>query len=312
YPSKHVFIVGGQYRVPLYRQGDTLEISAGYSNVNSGVVANLFNISGSGSIFSARYNHNLQKVGDLEQKLSFGLDWRGYKSVVTQIGVAGAGLVPDVTVHPVSLTYAGTYRKGETDSNFYVSANQNLPGGNDGGTGAYQGDPFITPSRPAARAGANPRYFAARWGFNHNRALPRDWQFRFGMSGQLTRDTMISGEQFGIGGADSVRGFLEREIVNDNGYRGTTEFYTPDLSRFVPVKGARVRAVVFYDWGAVRRMRPAVLENHGQHVASAGLGIRFSRGTNLSFRLDAATVMDSGGLQKIGDLRLHASFAYIF
>jgi hemolysin activation/secretion protein len=312
YPSKHVFIVGGAYRIPLYRQGDSLEFSAGYSNVNSGVVANLFNISGSGSIFSARYNHSLQKAGDLEHRLTYALDWRGYQAAVKQVGVTGASLVPDVTVHPISLTYAGTYRKGETDSNFSVSVHQNLPGGNDGGTGAFQGDPFITPARPTARAGANPRYFATRWSFNHNRALPRDWQFRFGMSGQLTRDTMIPGEQFGIGGADSVRGFLEREIVSDNGYRGTTEVYTPDLSKFVPISGARVRALAFYDWGAVRRIRPGGLELHGQHVSSAGLGVRFSRGTNLSFRLDAATVTDSGGLQKIGDLRLHMSFAYIF
>jgi hemolysin activation/secretion protein len=132
------------------------------------------------------------------------------------------------------------------------------------------------------------------------------------MSGQVTRDTLISGEQFGIGGADSVRGFLEREIVNDTGYRGTTEFYSPDLGRFVPVAGSRVRAVVFYDWGAVKRIRPAVLEQHGQHIGSAGVGVRYSRGTNLSLRLDVATVLDSGGLQKIGDVRVHASFAYIF
>ena len=312
YPSKHVFIFGGQYRIPLYRQGDSLEFSAGYSNVNSGLVANLFNISGSGTVMGARYNQNLQKWGELEHKLTYGLDWRGYQSIVKQIDVAGAGLVPDVTVHPVSLTYAGTYRKGETDSNFYFSLNQNLPGGNDASTGAYQGDPYTIPSRPAARAGANPRYFATRWGFNHNRALPRDWQMRVGMSGQMTRDTLISGEQFGIGGSDSVRGFLEREIVNDTGYRGTAEFYTPDLSRFVPVTGGRMRAVIFYDWGSVRRIRPAVLEAHGQHIASAGVGVRFSRGTNLSIRMDVATVLDSGGMQKIGDVRAHASMAYIF
>ncbi len=312
YPSKHVLIVGAQYRIPLYRQGDSVEFTAGYSNVNSGVVANLFNISGSGSIFGARYNHNLQKIGDLEHKLSYGLDWRAYQSVVTQIGVAGAGLVPDVTVHPISLTYSGTYRKSESDTNFYVSANQNLPGGNDAGTGAFEGDPLVTPARPAARAGANPRYFVTRWGFNHNRALPRDWQFRWGMSGQLTRDMLVSGEQFGIGGADSVRGFLEREIVNDNGYRGTLEFYTPDFGGAVPVTGARIRALAFYDWGAVNRIRPTVLEIHGQHVSSAGFGLRFSRGTNVSLRLDVATVTDSGGLQKIGDVRVHASFAYIF
>jgi len=312
YPSKHVFIVGAQYRIPLYRQGDSLEFSAGYSNVNSGVVANLFNISGSGSIFSARYNQNLQKIGELEHKLSYSLDWRAYQSVVRQIGVAGFGLVPDVTVHPVSLTWAGAYRKSESDSNFFISVSQNLPGGNDAGTGAFQGDPFAVPARPPARADANPRYFATRWGFNHNRALPRDWQFRWGMSGQLTRDMLVSGEQFGIGGADSVRGFLEREIINDNGYRGTIELYSPDFGGIFPITGARVRALTFYDWGAVKRMRPAVLEMHGQHIGSIGVGLRFSRGTNVSLRLDAATVMDSGGLQKIGDLRVHASFAYIF
>jgi hemolysin activation/secretion protein len=69
---------------------------------------------------------------------------------------------------------------------------------------------------------------------------------------------------------------------------------------------------VFYDWGAVKRIRPAVLEQHGQHIGSAGVGVRYSRGTNLSLRLDVATVLDSGGLQKIGDVRVHASFAYIF
>ena len=312
YPSKHVFIVGGQYRIPLYRQGDSVEFSAGYSNVNSGVIMNLFSISGSGSVFSARYNQNLQKIGDLEHKLTYALDWRGYQSLVKQVDVPGGSLVPDVTVHPVSLTYAGTYRKGEAESTFYVSANQNLAGGNDAGTSSYQGDPYVVPARPAARAGANPRYFATRWGANHNRALPRDWQFRVGMSGQMTRDTLISGEQFGIGGADSVRGFMEREIVNDNGYRGTTEVYTPDLSRFVPISGVRVRALAFYDWGSVRRMRPTVLETHGQHVSGAGFGVRFSRGTNVSLRLDVATVTDSGGLQKIGDVRVHGSFAYIF
>ncbi len=312
YPSKHVLIAGMQYRIPLYRQGDTLEFSAGYSNVNSGVVANLFTISGSGTIFGARYNHNLQRIGDLEHKLSYSLDWRGYRNAVRQLDVAGFGLVPDVTVHPVTLTYAGVYRKSESESNFFISVSQNLPGGNDAGTGAFQGDAHAVPARPPARADANPRFFVTRWGFNHNRALPRDWQFRWGMSGQLTRDMLVSGEQFGIGGADSVRGFLEREIINDNGYRGTLELYSPDFGGSVPVSGARTRALVFYDWGGVKRIRPAALEMYGQHVSSAGIGLRFSRGSNFSLRLDAATVIDKGGVQGAGDVRVHASMAYIF
>lgn len=312
-PNKNVCIVGAQYRVPLYKQGDSLEFSAGYSNVNSGTVVNLFNISGAGSIFAARYNYNLEKYDDLEHKFSYGLDWRAYSSAVYQIGVPGASLVPDVTVHPFTLTYSGALRKADSDTNFFVAVSQNIPGGNDGGTGAFQGDPYTFPARPPARAGANPRYFVSRWGFNHNRALASDWQFRWGMNGQLTRDMLVSGEQFGIGGADSVRGFLEREIINDNGFRGTVEFYTPDFAGKIPlVAGARMRALAFYDWGAVRRINPAPLEMHSQHISSMGVGVRFSRGTNISFRLDAATVMDSGGLQKIGDVRGHMSFAYIY
>jgi len=312
YPNKHVLIVGAQYRVPLYKLGDSLDFTAGYSNVDSGVVANLFTISGSGVIFGARYNQNLQKIEDYEHKLSYALDWRGYRSQVRQIDVAGFGLVPDVTVHPVTLTYSGVYRKSESDSNFYVSVSQNLPGGNDGGTGAFLGDAFAVPARPPARAGANPRYFVTRWGFNHNRAFARDWQLRFGMNGQLTRDMLIPGEQFGIGGADSVRGFLEREIINDYGYRGTFEVYTPDFGNLVPIAKLRMRALAFYDWAGVRRNRPEPLAIHSQHIGSAGLGLRASLGTNVSLRLDFATVTDRGGVQNNGDVRGHLSFAYIY
>lgn len=312
YPSKHVMIVGAQYQIPLYREGDSLDFSAGYSNVNSGVVANLFNISGSGSIFGVRYNHNLKKIGDLEHTLSFGADWRAYRSEVTQIGVAGFGLVPDITVHPLTLAYSGVYRQRESETSFSISVSRNLPGGNDAGTGEFHGDTSTVPVRPPARAGANPDYLLVRWSFNHNHALPGDYQFRWGMSGQVTRDMLVPGEQFGIGGADSVRGFLEREIIDDNGYRGMLELYGPDFGGKLPVAGATMRVLAFTDWGVVKRVHPAVLEMDGQHIGSVGFGLRFSRGTNVSVRLDAARVMDAGGLQSKGDMRVHASLAYIY
>jgi hemolysin activation/secretion protein len=312
YPSRKVLIFGAQYQIPLYTEGDSLEFSAGYSNVDSGVVANLFTISGSGSIFGVRYIHNLKKIGNLEHKLTYGAEWRAYRSIVRQIGVAGFGLVPDITVHPVSLTYSGVDRKRESASSFYVSVSRNLPGGNDGGTGEFQGDTSVRPVRPPARAGANPDYLIGRWGFNYDRQLPRDLQFRWGMSGQLTRDMLIPQEQFGIGGADSVRGFLEREIIDDNGYRGTLELYGPDFGGKLPIANARMRALMFYDWGAVRRVHPAVLEIAAEHIGSVGFGVRFSRSNNVSVRLDAAMVTDAGGVQGKGDMRLHMSLAYIY
>jgi len=110
-----------------------------------------------------------------------------------------------------------------------------------------------------------------------------------------------------------VRGFLEREIVNDHGYRGTIEGYTPDLAGLTDwLSGYRMRGVLFYDFGRVTRMEPLASEPFGQSIASAGFGVRLSRGTNLSLRLDYAVVLDKGGLQSRGDGRAHMTFAYIF
>jgi hemolysin activation/secretion protein len=301
HPNRNVFIVGASYRVPLYSFGDSLDISVGYSNVNSGLIQNLFNVSGSGSILGLRYNANLRKWGEIEQRLAFGLDWRGYRNKVT---AAGAALVPDVTVHPISVTYYGVYRTGASETSFNFGAFKNLAGGNDGHTKAFE----------AARAGAEANYFVTRFGINHLQAFANEWQMRLGLNGQMTRDRLVSGEQFGLGGSDSVRGFLEREVVNDNGYRGTMEFYTPDFASRIPFmpSGARLRSLIFYDWGLVKRYSPLVGEQKQSAIASHGIGFRFSRGNNLSIRFDYGVVVDAGGTQGRYENRAHATFSYVF
>ncbi len=301
-PSNRVYIVGMSYRIPLYAGGDSIDISAGYSNVNSGVIQNLFNVSGSGSIFGARYNLNLRKWGDLEQRLSFGYDWRAYTNRVTSIG-GGAALVPDVNVQPVSVTYLGLYRTAESETSFNVGAYKNLPYRKDAGQNAFS----------ASRLDSPAAYFLTRYAINHNRAFQNDWQMRVAFNGQMTRNKLISGEQFGVGGADSVRGFLEREVTNDNGYRGTIEFYTPDYGGKIPwSSGLRARTVFFYDWGQVKRMGPLVGETFQQGLASMGVGLRLAQGTNLSIKIDFGHITNAGGSQGRNEGRAHASMAYVF
>jgi len=266
-------------------------------------VQNLFNVSGSGSIAGMRYNMNLQKLGDIEQRLAFGLDWRGYRNEITAAG-GSVPLSPDVTVHPVSLTYLGLIRGAASETSFNIGAIQNLAGGNDGGSQAFT----------AARAGAAPDYFVWRYGTSHLQAFSSDWQMRMAFNGQMTQNKLVAGEQFGVGGSDSVRGFLEREVAADSGYRGTVEAYTPDYSGSVGLlpSGSRLRSLFFYDWGAVKRRQPGFGEQQQSSIASTGFGWRYSRGTNTSLRVDYAIVMDPGGTQGKKDGRLHASFAYIF
>ena len=301
HPNRNVFILGASYKIPLYSFGDSIDLSVGYSNVNSGLIQNLFNVSGSGTIAGLRYNLNMRKWGEIEQRLAFGLDWRGYRNKVT---VAGTPLVPDVTVHPISVTYFGVYRTGASETSFNLGAVKNLAGGNDGDTKSFE----------AARAGGEANYFIFRYGINHLQAFSNEWQMRLGFNGQMTQDRLVSGEQFGIGGADSVRGFLEREVVNDNGYRGTAEFYTPDYASSIPFlpSGSRLRTLFFYDWGLTQRYGPLLGEQKQSAIASFGLGFRFSRGTNMSMRFDYGVVADAGGQQGRYENRAHATFSYVF
>jgi hemolysin activation/secretion protein len=142
--------------------------------------------------------------------------------------------------------------------------------------------------------------------------LPADWQGRFAMNGQVTDDMLVTGEQFGIGGMDSVRGFAEREVTADTGFRGTAEVYTPDFGNVTGIGGVRARVLGFVDWGGVFRINPAPGEVHRQHIASAGLGIRIAHSTNFALRADWAMVWNEGGNQGSGDSRLHFSVSYVF
>lgn len=306
--SGNVVILGAGYRIPLYDYGDTLDFSVGYSSVNSGTVLNLFNVTGAGSIFGARYTRNLDKIGDYEHRLALSFDWRSYENK----GVRPATgepiqLIPDIVVHPVSLIYSGLFREQESETGFSFGLAKNFSGGND----ASSTDFCRSRDNGLGRC-ASAYYEIWRWSASHNRALAGDFQGRVSISGQTTKDMLVTGEQFGIGGMDSVRGFTEREITSDSGYRGTAELYTPDFGSKMGISGMRARALVFYDFGSLSRNQPGPSERRIENISSWGLGFRFSRGTNMAFRIDFAVVDNPGGFQTAGDNKIHASFSYIF
>ena len=85
-----------------------------------------------------------------------------------------------------------------------------------------------------------------RYGFTHFRAFAGDWQFRFNVTGQETSDKLVAGEQFGVGGPGSVRGFNDRAFANDSGNVVNFEFYTPDVARNWKIDPSmRLRGLVF-------------------------------------------------------------------
>jgi hemolysin activation/secretion protein len=304
-----VMVFGAGYKIPFYQSGNSIEFVGGYSNVDSGTVQELFVVAGQGTIFGLRYNQALPKWREFEHKLIYGLDYRAYQNQVTTDGSTGQPtLVPDITVHPMSLTYNSSLRMTGHDLSFYLSMAQNIPGGSDG-----QEEDFKNARGQVGTA----NYRIYRAGANYVKVLREDWQFRTNFAGQFTNDALVAPEQFGIGGADSVRGFNERYASNDKGYKTTFELYTPDVGKGLGWTGGRLRFLVFYDTGSLRRNFTTANEFDQASLDSGGFGFRYSYGTGFTMRFDLAHVFHDGTNYTSPDTRrniekFHLSIAWVW
>ncbi len=302
-PSKldKVAIYGFGYRIPYYRLNSSLDLYAGYSDVDSGTVNGLFSVTGSGTIFGGRWNYYLPKWRDVEHKVYLGLDYRAYKNNVSLGGIGG--FVPDITTHPVSVGYGGLLRMAASEWAFNGSVSTNLPGGNDGTSTDFE----------RSRTGATGNYTILRYGTSFSHAYRSEWQSRIAFTGQYTQNALVSGEQFGIGGPDSVRGYLPREASSDTGYATQIEVYTPNFAKAVGMGDKwRTRVVGFYDFGSVWRNNPLAAELHGKYLASTGLGLRLTYGKSVSLRVDLAQILKAHGTRQTDDQRLNASLVIIY
>ena len=287
-----VKVYGAGYHIPLYALGDALDFYASYSNVDSGTVAaGVFNlaVSGKGAAYGARYTQNLRRRDDLESKLQYGVDYKAFKNSIVLLGQE---LGNNVTVHPVSVAWLGTWTKPATELAGSLALLRNVPGGSRGGQ-----DDFTR-----ARLGARDDYTLLRVGGSWSRVLPGDWQARAIVNGQYTRDALVPGEQFGAGGAASVRGFAEREVANDRGFGANLELYTPNLCGAL---AAQCRALAFYDSAWVRRNHALAGELTGTAIGSAGIGLRLLVATYVNLQLDYGHVLRAGATGRADANRLH-------
>ena len=303
---KDVSILGATYRIPFYAAGAVLDLSASYSNVNSGNVATSagsYAISGSGNVLGVKYAYLLPRIGEWDHRVAVGLDYRYFKNNVYFAG-ADTSLIPDLITRPVTLSYAGLSRQATREWRANFSLSQNIAGGEKNSSAAYQA--------PGGRAGATANFSVWRYNVFLLQTLPADWQAQWQLNGQYTRNALISGEQFGIGGVDSVRGFNEREILNDRGYRTSFELQGPSFGKVFQTDQLQLRPAVFYDAGWVQRNRALPGEQTRAAIASAGIGLRANWGGNLQARVDYAAVLDGGAVRKNGDRKLHASVVLTF
>lgn len=297
-----VRIFGLGYRLPLYRFGDSVDIYAAYTDVDSGSVNTGIvdlNVAGEGTIFGLRYNQNLVRCGNFQHRLSYGFDYRIYKN---NVELSGTDIGNEITVHPLQLTYSGDWKATRFASAFYVTAVKNFPAWENGQNADFA----------EVRQNTDGSYHLFRLGFDAALLLPQKWQGHIRGNGQWTDEPLVPGEYFGLGGASSVRGFGEREVADDRGYGINVELHTPDLASAIHLKNGHFKAFVFYDAGYLERVDPLPGEQTELGIASTGIGLQFSLGRHLSAETIIGYVLDGGGERKPGDTRGHFNINYVF
>ncbi len=295
-----VTIFSAAYRIPLYESGNSIDLVAGYSSVSSGqvqVLNSTASVSGAGRIFSARYNWHLARIGELSQRISLAADYRDFDSSFLLDNVPG-NQVPRIITHPVSLSWNGNWRNDEREAGVNLSIARNVPGGEYGRDADFN----------ASRKGASERFVVVRLGASWFQLLPQDWRVRLQAQAQYTDDRLVSGEQFGIGGAESVRGLRERVLADDRGWRAGADLDTPAWTQDNWV----MRGVLFSDIARLYRVDALAAEPSRTGVFSAGIGLRVNYSTWLSGRIDYAQLIDGTGKYESGSHRMHASFSLNF
>jgi hemolysin activation/secretion protein len=291
HPDK-VAVWGAGYHIPLYAQGDSLDLFASYSNVDSGTVsAGLFDlaVSGKGAVYGVRYNHPLARRGDYDSRLTTGIDYKSFRNSVL---FGGQDFGNDVTVRPLSIAYAGTLAMRDGQADFALTFVENIAGGPRGRAADFE----------RVRSGARADWKALRFSGAYTRALGANWQGRVLVGGQYTRDALVPGEQFGAGGGTSVRGFDERALAADRGLLANVELYTPDLCG---AERLQCRVLAFYDAAAARRNHALPGELASTSIASTGLGLRLAAGGAANVQLDYGHVLRWGELPASAKNKLH-------
>ena len=292
-----IYSVG--YHLPLYAHGASMDFVAGYSDVDAGSTATPsgpLTFSGRGGVLGVRYNWHLDHHAGYDHKVIFGLDHRMYRNAcsVGAFGPAGCGAAAATfNLTPLSVTYAGTLTMPTGRLALHAGVSTNLGGGSKGDSAALN----------QARAGAESNYWVGRAGIDWAQALPGDWQVRARLDTQYADEVLVAPEQFGIGGANSVRGFLEREVANDRGHSGSLELYTPELAPRLGMKDWNARLLAFYDFGRVSRIDALPGEQQREGIASAGIGLRLALQKSFSLRLDVAQILQQGGTRQEGHYR---------
>ena len=228
---------------------------------------------GPGQVIGGRAVITLPTRGELFHTLSLGVDYKDFQQTLT---LAQDSFSSPVRYVPLVASYGATWQ-GEgrlTQLNAAVTA-------------GLRGIGSSPEEFDAKRFKATSNFIHLHADVAHTQELPEGFQLYGKLQAQITDQPLVSSEQLSLGGQDTIRGYLESEVLGDYGVAGTAELRTPNLAPYLeqklqnpgstPIKYNafdELRFFTFADAGQVRLREPLTDQQNQFDLASYGVGMR--------------------------------------
>lgn len=271
YSGYYVARIPGWSAVSFIVQGVKQE-----SNVNTlGDIA----VAGRGDVEGLRAVISLPGRTDFYHSLTLGFDHKHFDQDVT---IAGKLTPTPVTYYPFSLNYTASWApKGST-----TTADIGL-------TFAARELGSDTPELDTNRFKADGNFFYLRGDLSHQRDLAAGFQIFGKLQGQVSDQPLVNSEQFAGGGLGTVRGYLEAEVLGDDGVVATVELRSPNVWPARGAPGNEWRFRLFAEGGYYSLLDPLPQQTAKFELASIGLGTSVHWHDHFNASLDLAIPLTS-------------------
>lgn len=284
------------YVIPR-ENGDYVALYGVKSNSDTAAVGDV-SVIGQGRIFGLRYIRPLRSKSGFFHSLTAGWDYKQFDDTITLLG-ADSFKTP-ILYRPMLLGYEATWQGESRSTELGATFNFAIRG---------LGNREVQFSQK--RSSARPSYGYMRLNFKHEEKYA-GYSLAGRVSAQLAGAPLISNEQFSAGGADSVRGYLESEILGDAGFIGSLELRTPPFSRDPASLWNQTYALAFVEAAQLKVLEPLPEQTARFDISSSGLGLRMKVAKGFNVNLDVALPFKASAYTRAHDPRLHAKLSYEF
>jgi len=266
-----------------------LHPSVFFINSNSDVpTVGTVGVLGKGQIFGSRLGFALNDAPGMPQSLTLGIDYKHFRET---IGLPSAPpLVTPISYLNLSVAYSGFWSSDFLQGSLATTADF-------GPRGAVNDSSAFANKRYKGEA----NYFYLKIDGSLIAHLPKGFQLTVRADGQYAVEPLITNEDFAIAGADGVRGYLEAEVLADNGVKGSVQLQSPTPQwRALPLGNV----FFFYDIGHADLIDPLAGEPGSTTLRSWGAGVNVLPGKWASGVLTWADPLVSGPNTRRGDSRI--------